>query len=308
MNQILLVNLQRRKGDKENKASINSILKVFAIFLIIFGLGMTGTGAYGFYKNINESAIAARLPVSKPLITIERESAALINIVVTHDSGISKLTYTINDDDPVEVPGNGELELEKEVELSDGTSSLIVIAEDINGIEETYETSIIVEQSATITLSQEAGKIKALIDSKTGLDYIEYYWDDNEQNATHEAVSDNSAKTEKLIDVLEGEHVLTIKAVDIEGKQTTKTQKVLGDNKPDLDITTDGVRFFINAKDDEGLTKIEIMFNEGQVEVKQISGTEYNEAIVLQDGENKLKVRVYNKNGLFRIKGVIFGE
>lgn len=306
MNQILSTKPQS-KNKKSREQSTKKIVKIFAIFLIIFGLGLTSTGSYGFYRNIKEAKELLNVPVSKPIITIERVSAAIINIVVTHDSGISKVTYTINNETPIQINGQEKLEVTREVELSNGTSSILVTAEDIYGVTETYERTIDVQQSATITISQEEGKLKAIIDSQTGLDYIEYYWDNQEQNATHEAVSDNSLKVEKLIDVLEGEHTLTVKAVDIEGKETKKSQKAIGDYKPELNITTDGQKFYITASDDQGLTKVEITLNDNETITKEITGKEYTEAIDnLVIGDNKLKVVVYNINGLYIAKGVIF--
>lgn len=305
MNQILSTKPQS-KTKKDKEQSTKKIIRTFAIFLIIFGIGLTSTGSYGFYRNIKEVESLLNVPVSKPIITIERVSAAIINIVVTHDSGISKVTYTINNEEPVQISGQERLEITKEVELSNGTSNIVVTAEDIYGVTETYEQTIEVEQNAVITIKQENGKLKAVIDSKVGLDYIEYYWDDQAQNATHDAVSDNSLKVEKLIDVIEGEHTLTVKAVDIEGKETKKSQKAIGDYKPELVITTDGQKFYITASDDQGLTKVEITLNSNETITKEISGKEYSEAIDLETGENKLKVIVYNVNGLYAIKGVIY--
>ena len=44
MNQILSVEPSKKKGTSK-KASIHSIVLVFAIFLLIFGIGLTSTGA-----------------------------------------------------------------------------------------------------------------------------------------------------------------------------------------------------------------------------------------------------------------------
>ena len=305
MNQILSTRPQNEtKRSKEQKTK--RIVRIFAIILIIFGICLTSTGSYGYYRSIKEAKELLNVPVSRPIITIERESATIIKIVVTHDSGIAKVTYAVNDETPVQISGQEKLEFTKELELLNGTSTVKVTAEDIYGVTESYERTIEVEQTATITISQEEGKLKAIIDSQTGLDYIEYYWDNQEQNAAHEAVSDNSTKVEKLIDVIEGEHTLTIKAVDIEGKETKKTQKAIGDFKPTLDITTDGQKFYITASDDEGLTKVEITLNNNETITKEINGKEYAESVDLEAGENKLKVVVYNVNGLSAIKGVIY--
>ena len=51
MNQILSVDPEKGRKKKGNKASTHSVLVVFAIILMIFGIGLTSTGAYSYYKN-----------------------------------------------------------------------------------------------------------------------------------------------------------------------------------------------------------------------------------------------------------------
>ena len=53
MNQILSVDETKKKKGK-NKASVHSILIVFSVFLIVFGIGLTSTGAYSYYINLSK--------------------------------------------------------------------------------------------------------------------------------------------------------------------------------------------------------------------------------------------------------------
>ena len=101
-----------------------------------------------------------------------------------------------------------------------------------------------------------------------------------------------------MVEVLEGEHELKVVATDINGNETTKTQKIIGDNKPVVKVTTDGQKFKIKATDDTGFSKIVIKLNDNDEEEKEIDGNEYYEEIDLEDGENKLTVTIYNKNGI----------
>ena len=96
MNQILSVEPSKRKGTSK-KASIHSIVLVFAIFLLIFGIGLTSTGAYSYYKNVasNNDKKTVSSNGTKPKITIERESSNAIKIVATHDKEISNIKYMI---------------------------------------------------------------------------------------------------------------------------------------------------------------------------------------------------------------------
>lgn len=298
MNQILSVEPPKNKRGKFNKSSIHSILIVFAVILMIFGIGLTTTGAYSYYKSLsnhsNESV--ASTSSTRPVITIERENASTINIVVTHDKEISNVTYTISNQKPVQISGENKTEITEKVELPVGSSTINITAQDINGISSSYESSFEVEQKPVITLEQIEDKIQVTTESKINIDYVMYYWDKDEANAVKSTI--NNIKNVTLIDVLEGTHTLNIIAVDIEGNQTSKTQKIIGDNKPELAVTTNGKVFMIGATDDEGLSKIEITLNSNETITEELNGKEYSTTVDLENGENKLIVTIYNKNGL----------
>ena len=55
MNQILAVE-PPNKNKKSNKSGVHSILIVFAIILMIFGIGVTTTGAYSYYREISNKS------------------------------------------------------------------------------------------------------------------------------------------------------------------------------------------------------------------------------------------------------------
>lgn len=308
MNQILSVEIEKKK--KKSKASIKSILIVFAIFLLIFGIGITSTGAYSYYKNISnkENENIVLVNSEPPLITTDRLNANTIKIVVSHDKEIESVWYTLNNEEEAEISTNRKLNVEKTIKLKAGKNTLKVIATDINGKQDVYEGNFDVEETEinegpTVTLTPESGKVKAVTESETNIDKILYYWDDDEANAKTFTINDK--KNETLIDVtLEGTHILTIKAIDVEGKQTIKQQKVMGVNKPKLEVTTDGQSFFIKAEDETGLSKIEITLNNNPTITEDLSGNAYTKNINLENGENKLTVKVYNSNGIEQINRV----
>lgn len=297
MNQILSVDSPQNKK-KKKRSSIQSIIIVFAVILMIFGIGLTSTGAYSYYRslsnNLNNSIVSEAS--TKPVISIERENASIINIVVTHDKGIANVTYTLNNEDPIQINGNNQTEVQQEVQLPVGASNIVIIAEDINGISSSYSSSFAVEQKPTITLEQVDTQIQVTTESEINIDYVMYYWDEDEANAQRYTIND--VKNVTLIDVLEGNHTLTIVAVDVEGNETIETKKIIGDTKPTLSVTTDGEVFAINATDDQGLAKIEITLNNNEPMTEEITGTEYSNTVNLENGENRLTVVVYNLNGL----------
>ena len=113
------------------------------------------------------------------------------------------------------------------------------MAEDVNGIVSSKTSIYEVAEGPKIVLEQIEGEIKATITSTVNMEYIRYYWDEDVENAVK--YSSNDIKYVTQIKVKEGTHKLIIEAVDIDGRTSRKEQKVIGDFKPDLEITTDGV-------------------------------------------------------------------
>lgn len=296
MNQILSVENNKKK---KQKSGIHSILVVFSIILIIFGIGLTSTGAYSYYRNLSSSLEdnVATSGKTKPVITIERVNASTINIDVTHDKGITNVTYKINENKEITIDGENKMEVKQEVELPVGESTISITAEDIDGITSSYKSTNTVENKPTIKLEQDGGRIKATVESKNAnIDYIAYYWDEDEANAKQEVVND--VQKEIYIDVLEGTHTLNIIVADETGAQTKKAQKIIGDNKPKIEVKTNGKVFRVIATDDEEVTKIETTLNSNETETEEVNQKEYTKDITLENGTNQLKVTVYNKNGL----------
>ena len=73
-----------------------------------------------------------------------------------------------------------------------------------------------------------------------------------------------------------------------------------------INVTTDGKSFFIKAEDSQGLSKVEITLNTNETTTETIDGNEYTKTIELENGENRLTVKVYNKNGISEISRVKF--
>ena len=133
-------------------------------------------------------------------------------------------------------------------------------------------------------------------EAKNNIDYVMYYWDEDEANAKKGTL--NKPQIETLIDVLKGNHTLNVIAVDVNGNQTKKSQKIIGDNKPNLDIKTNGKVFRIIVSDDEEVARIEYTLNSNEKQTEEVSQKEYTKDLELINGKNTLTVTVYNKNGL----------
>ncbi len=74
-------NYQRNNGPIE----INSILKFFAIAILIFGIFMIGTGSYSMYMEMTSGQAKP-----KPVIYVETIEETKILLKITHDSNYLK--------------------------------------------------------------------------------------------------------------------------------------------------------------------------------------------------------------------------
>lgn len=303
MNQILSVD-GPNKG-KKSKTSIHAIVTVFSILLMIFGIGLTTSGAYSYYKNATSKSkgIIETTETSKPHIDTQRVDTSTINITITHDKVIESLKYKVNEEEYT-VEGKGRTKIEQEVKLPSGEVKIEIIAKDINGMSSSKSMDYVIEQKPVIRLEQVSSEIKIITESTINIDYVQYYWDEDQENGKKFTIND--LKNETSVEVMEGRHTLYIKAVDIEGNEENKTQIFQGVHineenqvnatKPELNVTTDGEVFIIKATDGNILKKVEITLNSNEMITEEINAKEYSKDIKLVDGENKLIVTVYNEN------------
>ena len=231
----------------------------------------------------------------KPTIMVERIDETNINIIVESEVGIDEVIYKWNDEDEVVIKGRSEKIVEQEVEIPLGNNNITVNVTDINGNSNIYDTSY--ENTSinlTIEKDENSNNIKVVALSSEGIKYISYYWDD-EEPVKYEC---NNVKAQTLIEVREGTHMLNVVAVDVNGKEKTKSQKITGSYKPEVNVDTDGEYFNIVATDENKISKVELVVNGGDTQTETVNSKDYSKDIKLQDGWNTLIVTVYNSSGL----------
>ena len=110
----------------------------------------------------------------------------------------------------------------------------------------------------------------------------------------------NKKELRTNIEVLKGENTLSIVAVDSDGNSTSRTEKIKGANKPTFTVSSDGNNLIINAKDEEGISKIEITVDGVTTDTgdNPINKTEVDATIAITPGEHTVTVVVTNINGL----------
>ncbi len=277
MNQILATSNPTNKKTKNKRsggpADIKTIVRVFAIVMLVFGVFMIGTGSYAIYRD-NE---ANNSEITKPVITekLNEDSTAVI-LTVTHDKAIDRIEYSWNDNEVQTITGNGRKYIEQEIEIPGGTNTLNVRAIDTQGQEISTQRQFTAEE--IINLAVSGSKLKITAENETEIAYMTYRWDDEEE----QRIDINATTVDQEIDIPMGEHDLTVILVDVNNETITKEQKVKGVTKPTITVEKDdaGEYYLITITDETGLDRVEL----------NIRGEERN--ITVENGEKELKYKI----------------
>lgn len=294
MNQILLTNNsnnynKRNRGNSGNTDNIRKIIIFFSIAILIFALLIVGVYAYKTYKNNNQSGQVA----GKPEVSLE-EIEGQVRITAKSQTGISKLIYTWNNEEQMEIPMNGRTSYEETIDVLVGNNTLNVKVIDVNNQETETSQNFKREISDKPVIETEIGqdaRLRITATSNIEMAYITYKWNEEEE-ITVRAENETDKIIETVIDVKRGENILTVTAVNLQGSTETISKKFNGVNKPIIEVTKRGGRLDMIMTHDKGFEKIEFYLN-GQIfnydenlpgydPTRQEIGYAFN----LQEGEN----------------------
>lgn len=299
MNQILVTGEEKVKRKKEKKEKkvlpIKGIVSFYAVSIIILGICMISGSVYA--KDKINSVIAEN---TKPQVEINRDDDNnTIEINAKHIRPITEIKYKWNDDEEnILYQGQDNKNVSETIDLIGGTNKLSVSITEENGQTVTYENTYTVN-IPEIKLEAVSNGVKFTVNSKTTINYITYYWDDEEE----QKIEVGEKTYEGTIEAPTGRHILNIEVIDINDIKATKTQEVVGDTEPTLIVKpqyVDGqVAFVIKAEDDEKITKVEITHNGGTKEIIEVNEKTFHKDIIMTKGEtNTLIVTIINENGL----------
>ena len=284
-------------GRPSNKANIDSIVRVFCILIMIFGLILVGDATYG---------IVSSKPTQKDTIKVTANPiGSQVTILAIGNMPLKSLTYRWGQGEETTVQGNGTVELEATVQIPTGNNILNMAVIDYYGNKSEFQKQYINQQNDAskpkIDISVSGNMLNIIATDDTEMSYITYSW--NNETPTRvdiQADSDNKAELKTSIEVLKGENTLSIVAVDADGNTTSRTEKIKGANKPTFTVSANGTNLVINAKDDEGISKIEITVDgvttdtgDAPLNVKEVEATQ-----AITPGEHTVTVVVTNINGL----------
>lgn len=284
-------------GRPSDKANIVSIVRVFCVLIILFGLVLVGDATYGIMNsrpklrdNVNVTANAI---------------GSNVTINAVGSMPIQSLTYRWNQGEETVVQGNGTVELEAVVQIPTGNNILNMSVIDYYGNKSEFQKQYINEQDnsskPTIEISVSGNMLNITATDETEMSYLTYSWN----NGTPTRVDMDTTLTDKTVlrtsvEVQKGENTLSIVAVDIDGNTNTRTEKIKGANKPTFTVTADGTNLVIKAQDEDGISKVEITVDgitsdtgDEPLNLKELTATQ-----AITPGEHTVTITVTNINGL----------
>lgn len=297
MNQILYID----KSKNGNSLDINTIIKIFAIIIIVFGVVLISKGIYGIVSSSNKDMQASEPVVSTRQINDELE------LKITHDKTIDRVVYSWNGNQEYILQGKGRTQITETIDLPTGSNMLTLQIIDIDKKIVTYTNQYFRVEKDTIApeieFVVEGSKVKLVVKDDTELYYVMYHWND-EDNTVVEPREDSKKQIEEKISILKGENTLKITAVDAAGNEITKEQIFKGAKKPTIDTVQENDELVIKIKDEENIQKIELNVNgEFFSTDPENTGNPLNMQEVelrqkLQAGDNTITITVYNVSGL----------
>ena len=307
MNQILSTgeNPKRKKAKNKNyqtnyyngqQSNISSIIKVFAVSLILFSIFAIGNASYGLYKSIENKTGLINEQI-KPTISVEsiNETQNTILLKVSSETGINKVTYQWNDEQEVTLKGNGGKYIEQKIQIPNGTNNLNISAIDTQGNENTYTKQYKINSKINLGATNE-GKIKVTYSGDVEISYMTYRWDDQEETK----VDINDTEIDYDIETLSGRHKLTVVVVDVNNTTETKVQETNGISVPKIEISLneEETAYIIKVTDEIELKEVIVTLDEDENKQygQKVSGKEFQFEIALREGENRMKVEVTNSD------------
>lgn len=292
MNQILYV------GDNKNNGpvAVKSVIKFFAIVIIIFGIILIGEGTYSMYKGI-----VANSGNNIPTVYMNRVNDTVV-IKAENNIEIAKLIYSWNKgEETVLLPNNKAVE--EVVLLPNENSILNVTIVDIKGKETKFmqqwniEGIDIKKPEMEIATDDSSRKITIIARDETQIDYLIYKWN-NEAETRVNGTERNKLEIQKTIDMKLGENKLTVTAVDKNSNTNTLEKTIIISSKPTIAVKQSNSKIHIVINDEVSIKTVSININ-GQVYAGEYEAKKQLKLNVpLKQGNNTVSITVTNESGL----------
>lgn len=271
MNQILDYNPNKQSGG--GSSGSDKVVRVFAVLLVLFAIGLLFSGLIGIRKNGQLKKNNEEKPTYATIIATKTDDGKVI-VSVEHDKAIEEMFYSWNTSAERSFKGEGTKKIEKKIDLPAGTNTLHIKVVDINGIETSFEKEFTAEEGLDIlnpvisitvidgNVEDKLKKLKITATDETKLDFITYRWNDDEETKI-ESEENNPKEIIVELDILRGINDITVVAVDSSNNTTTETKSFTALTKPEVVVTlsADGSSLDIETTHENGITKIYYTLN-----------------------------------------------
>ncbi len=305
MNQILMVenkNKTKNKRNRENSgpAEIKSVIRFFAIVIIIFGLCIIGHSSYAMYIDAKGNNTE-----NLPQINVSRINDTLI-VDVQSVNIIDKFKYNWTNSEQTSI-SEGVANFQEEIILPNASDTLTIILEDETGRAVTYTKEIFLDGvdivKPTIDIMQgEGSSIRLTATDETQIEYMTYRIDDGEEIRIDKNNMEDRTIEYAITEIPRGEHTLYATAVDSSGNiETTETPVIVSSERPtikNISIDQEAGKIIIEAADVDGIQSIEVNLNGAVYTMNDVNRTEATFSLNLVEGTNTISIKLTNVNGL----------
>lgn len=265
MNQILYTS----NGKAAGPLPIPTIVRFYAICMIILGVVFFGKGAYNLFAvSFGDST---ELDNTIPIIEFAKDGN-IATISVTHNKGISRIEYNWNDEERKLVSGDGQDEVViNDINLLPGINILHVEATDVNGksakseYEYTYDGIYI-----NYLVNANGGDLKLIASDVKGLSYMTYKLNNGEEIKV--LPEEDNTMISYTITPNSGENTLSITAVNTSNISQTRKFELTINRRPDITCYIRGTDLFVRITDEEGLATVKHQINAEEEEVINLNG------------------------------------
>lgn len=294
-------NIQRNNKPKNKEPmQIKSVVRMFAIIILLFGLILSGSGAYAVITEINDQKNAVI-----PTVSTTKQGAE-IKINVSSSAGIDSVSYSWNNNGSVAVSGQNKTQVELSTNIpAVGTTQVNTLNIEVtdskdhktkfvkNYVQENSDT-----EKPTIDFENVDKNVKITIEDNEELDTIVYQIGDDEPKEVKADEGQN--KVEITLPVEQGQQTIRIEATDKAGNKEEKTQEVKGATEPKIEVTvdsTDPSYLIIKVHDDDAIKMVAYYINDVLYQTNPdvpLGTTDFEYRQKVEKGENKVKINAYN--------------
>lgn len=311
MNQILTIENKNKKNKSRGSTGsieIKSIVRFFAIAIIVFALCIISHSSYAIYResrghNTDDLASISLSRVNDTLI-VNVQSQNIIDKFKYHWNGATETSIEI-----------GSNNTTQEITLPSENDILTIVLEDETGRAVTYTKEIILSGVDIVkpTIDIEKGQGNSVIitaTDETQIDYMTYKIDDGEEIRIDKNNEEDTSIEYAVTDIQRGEHTIFVTAVDSSGNiENNQESVIVSSDRPtinSLSIDRDTDKIIIDVSDVDGIQSIEVNLNGAVYRMDNVNRKQAKFSLDLVEGTNTISIVVTNINGVSQVGATEF--